>query len=72
MPLIPNSNNTTYCLKSLPNGVFRAGNRYLSSVLCGTTTTFCGIYNTPQEASDANKNKCCKNKYNKIITYSGI
>jgi len=72
MPLIPIQDNSQYRIRPLPNGVFKAGNLYLSSILCGTITKFYGIYNMPQEAHDAAKNKCCKNKSFERITYSGI
>ena len=56
----------------LPYGVFRAGNRYLSSVLCGSKTKFCGIYNTVDDASTKAKNVKCINSHSGRITYSGI
>ena len=56
----------------LPYGVFRAGNRYLSSVLCGSKTKFCGIYNTVDDASLEAKKAECANSYSGRVTYSGI
>lgn len=57
---------------ALPYGVFRAGNRYLSSVLCGSKTKFCGIYKTMEEATVEAKNVECANSYSTRVTYSGI
>lgn len=55
MPLIPIQDNSQYRIKPLPNGVFKAGNLYLSSILCGTITKFCGIYNMPPRGA-----RCCQ------------
>jgi len=58
--------------ETLPYGVFRAGNRYLSSVLCGSKTTFCGIYNTVDAANFSAQQVKCGNAQSVRVTYSGI